>query len=312
MNAPTPVSIAILNHERAATLRRTLQLALAQDYPGLEVIVVDNASTDDSARMVEDEFPAARLIRLSENIGCAARNAGVAAARGDIVLTLDNDVFLTSPRAVGAVVALFAARPALACVDFKILDGTGALSRRDWCHPRDWRRFADEEFDTDYVLEGACAFRRDVFEAVGGYWAPFFLGHEGRDLALRLLDAGHTIGYAPSVAVRHLVSAEARPSARIYYTFTRNAIWVALRRHRPRAAARAILASCALMAFASLRAHEGAAFVRALRDAVAGARAARDTRRPLDPATYRRLRQIRALAPGVLEKVKRHWNERLI
>jgi GT2 family glycosyltransferase len=312
MRALTPVSIAILNYQRAETLRRALREALAQDYPDLEVLVVDNASTDESARMVEQEFPHVKLIRLPENIGCAARNAGVHAARGEIVLTLDNDVLLTSPGAVRTVSALFATRPALACVNFKILDAAGQLSRRDWCHPRDWRRFADEPFDTDYVLEGACAFRRSAFEEAGGYWAPFFLGHEGRDLALGLLDAGHTIRYAPSVAVRHLVSGEARPSARIYHTFTRNAVWVALRRHRPMPAARAIVKSCALMAFASLRAREGGAYLRALGDALAGAPAALKARRPLQSRTYERLGEIRALAPGVVERVKRHWNERLI
>lgn len=311
MTWPT-ATISILNHQRRETLRQVLDRALAQDYPALEVLVVDNASTDGSDRMVEEEFPGVRLIRLTENIGCAARNAGVAAAKGEIVVTVDNDVLLNSPHAVRTVVEIFRGRPSVGCVNFKILDATGDLSVRDWCHPRDWRRFADSEFLTDYVLEGASAFRRGAFERVGGYWGPLFLGHEGFDLALRLLDAGYDLLYTPAIQVTHLVSAEARPVARIYYTFTRNAIWVSLRNHRPLTAVRAILKDLALMAFSSVRAGHGREFLRGLKDGLAGLPQAVASRRSLNPSTYRRLREIKVFEPSTLEKVRRHWRERPI
>ena len=63
-----------------------------------EILAVDNASTDGSAEMVRDEFPDVRLVHLPENIAAAARNVGVAAAKGDIVVTLDNDVRFTHAR----------------------------------------------------------------------------------------------------------------------------------------------------------------------------------------------------------------------
>lgn len=306
------VTISILNYQRRETLRLALEWALRQDYSDLEVLVVDNASADGSDRMVKEEFPGVRLIRLPENLGCAARNAGVAAAKGEIVVTLDNDVLLTTPGDVRNAVERVRAFPSVACVNFKILDASGGLSIRDWCHPRDWRRFANEEFPTDYVLEGASAFRREVFERMGGYWGPLFIGHEGLDLALRLLDAGYDLLYSPAIQVTHLVSAEARPAARIYYTFARNAIWVALRNHRPLAAASAILKDLALMAFSSIRAGHGREFLRGLKDGLAGLPRAVGSRRPLRRATYRRLREIRAFQPSTLEKVRRHWREQPI
>jgi GT2 family glycosyltransferase len=262
--------------------------------------------------MVEEEFPEVRLVRLPENIGCAARNAGVAAAKGEIVVTIDNDVLLMTPEDVRKAVEIFEAHPSVACVNFKILDAAGNLSTRDWCHPRDWRRFADQEFLTDYVLEGASAFRREAFERVGGYWAPLFLGHEGLELALRMLDAGYDLLYAPRIRVTHLVSAEARPSARIYYTFTRNSIWVALRTHRPFAAARAIANDLALMAFSSVRAGRSRDCLRGIRDGLRGLPRAVASRHPLSRATYRRLREIRSFQPSVIEKARRHWRERPI
>jgi len=310
MGAPA-ISLSILNYERRETLRLCLERALAQQHPAFEVLVVDNASTDGSAAMVQADFPAVRLVRMPRNVGCAARNAGVEAARAGVVVTLDNDVLLEEPDALRRVEALFADRPGLTCANFRILDADGRLSRRDWCHPRD-PSAADESFATDYVLEGACALRREAFLASGGYWEPLFLGHEGLDLALRLIDAGGELLYWPGVSVRHLVSEEARPSARIYHTFTRNSLWIALRQHRIAPAALAIAKDLALMGVSSLRAAEPLAFLRGLTEAILGSRKALATRRPMAAATYRRLREIRRHAPGVVAKVRRHLAERPI
>jgi GT2 family glycosyltransferase len=306
------VSIAVLNYQRRDALREALEGARAQRYPVLEILAVDNASTDGSAEMVRDEFPDVRLVQLEENLAAAGRNAGVAAAKGDVVVTIDNDVRFTTPHDIDRAVEAFARHPRAAVVNFTILGPDGHVSRRDWCHPRDVDRWAETEFLTDYVLEGASACRRDAFLAAGGYWPPFFIGHEGWDLALRLLDQGWDLVYTPEVRVRHLVDPSVRPSSRIYYTFTRNAIWVALRNHRRLAAARTIAQDLALMGFAAVRAREMRAFVRGVRDAVAGRRAALADRRPLSPETYARIRALRALKPSLVARVRRHVRERLI
>jgi GT2 family glycosyltransferase len=308
----TVVSISILNYERRETLRRCLGKVLAQSWSDLDVIVVDNASTDGSDQMVAEEFPQVHLVRLEKNVGCAARNAGVAAARGEIVITIDNDVLLEDPDSVSRVMQIFERQAAVGCVNFKIADGEGRLSRRDWCHPRDPDRYGDESFLTDYVLEGACAFRRRAFEGVGGYWAPLFLGHEGLDLALRLIDAGHDILYAPEIAITHLVSPEARPSSRIYYTFTRNGIWVSLRNHRAWPATVAIARDLALMAFSSARAGHWGSYIRGVRDALAGRKAAFSSRQSLKRSTYEKLSTIHRLEPSLLAKARRHWVEKPI
>ena len=305
------ISVSILNYQRRETLQRCLEGVLAQDHPSFEVLVVDNASTDGSGAMVEADYPSVRLVLLPRNVGCAARNVGVESARGPIVVTIDNDVLLDDPGALRRVEGLFAARPRVACANFRILDGEGRLSRRDWCHPRPMEDAA-ETFETDYVLEGACAVRRTAFLEAGGYWEPLFLGHEGLDLALRLLEAGGQLLYWPDVSVRHLASPEARPSSRIYYTFTRNSIWIALRNHRPGRAAFEIANDLAMMATSSTRAGHGGAFARGVGDAVRGSRAALDSRRALSRPTYRRLRDIRRGAPSILAKARRHLRERPI
>jgi len=308
----TPVTIAVLNYQRRDALRRALEAARAQRYAPLEVLAVDNASTDGSQQMVRDEFPDVHLVALPANIAAAARNEGVRAAKGEIVFTLDNDVLLTTPDDVARGVAAFERHPRAAVVNFTILGPDGVLSRRDWCHPRDPDRWADAEFLTDYVLEGASACRREAFLAAGGYWPPFFIGHEGWDLALRLLDAGHDLVYAPDVRVRHMVDPTVRPPSRIYYTFTRNAVWVALRRYRPGPAAASMARDLALMAFAAARAGELSAWARGVVDAVRGSRQALQTRRAMSRETARRLREIRALKPSIFARAVRHARERLI
>jgi GT2 family glycosyltransferase len=261
--------------------------------------------------MVGEAFPAVRLLRMQRNMGCAARNMGVQAARGEVVVTIDNDVLLEGPDVLQQAEGLFAQRPGLVCANFKILGADGRLSRRDWCHPRDPIE-ADTPFPTDYVLEGACAFRKAAFVQTGGYWEPFFLGHEGQDLALRLLDAGGDLLYWPAVSVRHLASADARPPSRIYYSFTRNSIWVALRNHRLRSAALAISKDLALMGVSSVRSAQFGAFLRGLGDALRGTPDALRSRRPLRRTTYRRLRELRRQAPSLLAKTRRHLTERPI
>jgi GT2 family glycosyltransferase len=307
------ISVAILNYQRRDVLRRALEAVCAQrlDQPW-EVIAVDNASTDGSADMVRAQFPHVRVVELAENVGAAGRNAGVRAARSPLVVTLDNDVLLTEPDDLARVLEFFGRSRRAAVVNFMILGPDGALSRRDWCHPRDPDAWWEREFLTDYVLEGASACRREAFLAAGGYWPPLFIGHEGWDLGLRLVNAGWEMHYTPAVRVRHLVESSARPGGRIYYTFTRNAIWVALRNHRPGAAAASIARDLALMAFTAARAGHLRAYARGLRDGVAGSRRALATRQPLTRRARRRLRRIRALEPGLVARARRHLRERLI
>lgn len=305
------VTVVILNYQGMDILRASLRHALAQQYEALEVVVVDNGSTDGSVRMVAEEFPGVRVVSLARNVGCGARNAGLAEAKGTFVVTLDNDVLLISPDAISTIVGTFDRRPSVACINFKVVDARSRVSARDWCHPRDLARYADEEFLTDAILEGACAFRRDVFQRVGGYWEPLFLGLEGPDLVLRFIDEGHDVLYCPAVIVRHL-GAEAPPSPRIYYLWPRNRIWIALRHHGPRQALGSIAKELALMGFAAARAGCSRAYLRGAVDGLLGAPGALHTRRPLAASTYERLRGIRARSPSLLAKAKRHWRERLL
>ena len=86
------VTVIIVNWNGAHLLRRCLSAVLAQTYPSYEVIVVDNASTDNSVELVQRDYPAVRLIQNRSNVGFAsANNVGIAASQSKYVATLNND-----------------------------------------------------------------------------------------------------------------------------------------------------------------------------------------------------------------------------
>ncbi|MGC8827650.1 MAG: glycosyltransferase family 2 protein, partial [Anaerolineae bacterium] len=92
MSTDPLVSVIIPNWNGAALLPACLDSLRAQTYRRLEIIVVDNASTDDSAALVRERYPEVRLILLPENRGLTGGvNAGIRAAQGEIIALLNND-----------------------------------------------------------------------------------------------------------------------------------------------------------------------------------------------------------------------------
>jgi glycosyltransferase involved in cell wall biosynthesis len=130
------VSIIIPVYNRAAMLREAVASALAQTYRPLEVIVVDDGSTDDTAR-VADELSGAevRVIHQGNSGTGAAREAGRRAARGEFVQHLDSDDLLL-PRKLEVQVAALRARP-----ECRAAYGWTRLRRRDGsAEPQPWKR----------------------------------------------------------------------------------------------------------------------------------------------------------------------------
>ena len=100
------VSISIVNFNRKNMLAECLASVQAESYPDIEVVVVDNASSDGSAEMVEERFPGVRLVRCDSNLlFCKGQNTGIANTSGEYVLVLNNDVVLDKDFVMEAVAA---------------------------------------------------------------------------------------------------------------------------------------------------------------------------------------------------------------
>jgi hypothetical protein len=122
-----PVSIVIANYNYARFLHRCIDSALAQDHPAVEVVVVDDASQDDSAEVIRS-YGSKVVPRLKRNNGghAGAFNAGFAASHGEIVFLLDADDYLY-PHAVSTVLRHWQANTAQVQFRLDLVDGKEAV-----------------------------------------------------------------------------------------------------------------------------------------------------------------------------------------
>ncbi len=141
------VTVNILSFNRRDELRYTLQKVYEQDYKNIEVIVVDNASTDGTREMVKSEFPDVILIELEKNIGIAGWNEGFKIAKGEYVLVLDDDAY-PKKDAIFLSIIEFEKDDSIACITLNLLDVNtmeyyiGHWLPKDKKHRTEWPIFA--------------------------------------------------------------------------------------------------------------------------------------------------------------------------
>jgi GT2 family glycosyltransferase len=219
------VSVIILTHNRTDEVREAIFSIFAQDHPRIEVILLDNGSTDESPVALETSFPDIKLISLPENIGaCAGRNRALEDAHGEFILQMDNDATLAPLGAISAMVARFQAEDDLGIIFTKIDDpATGRPYG-----PGYGTAYVDDEFYTWRFHGCAAMIRRKAIDDAG-YYLPeeFFRAAEENDLAVRVLDAGYNILYMPSAVAHHKLSPKARDAGEITYLTVRNNLRVA-------------------------------------------------------------------------------------
>jgi len=212
-------SIVIVSWNGRQYLEPCLNAVAAQQGADAETIVVDNGSTDGTAEFLRERFPWVRVIALATNTGFAGgNNAGVRAARGRIVVLLNND---TVPEP-GWLAALLRGREAggphalaSSCIvymhDPRVVDSAGdGLLRWGGAFKRHHGASVDaaaESREVFGVCGAACAIPRSVFEELGGFDEDFFASHEDVDLSYRARLRGYRCLYVADAVVRHHGSA---------------------------------------------------------------------------------------------------------
>lgn len=307
-NGAPLVSVILLNYRRREALEQTLDSVLRQQYANREIIIVDNGSQRSLRDLVGGRDPTIQLIELPENRGAGGgRNVGIRIARGEIVITLDDDMSFASPCEIGKVVKTFEERPDIHVLAFQVCDAeTGKVRLREWCHPRSWREFGESSFETHFFVEGACACRREVYERAGLYYEPLNVYCEGYDLALRILDFGFRILYAPTIQVFHRMSPVARPPERPYYLFTRNYIWIAYKDYGFLDGIRFLMPKLSMMLYFTLRSGRFLPFLKGFWDGFARLREIRRARTPVRRATVQYMAELDKHRPGLLFRLARH------
>ena len=97
MNENTLVSVIVLNYNAGELLLNCIESIKKSAYKNLEIIVVDNISTDKSQTICKEKYPDIKLIQNDENFGyCEGNNIGIRAAKGDYIIILNPDTIVES------------------------------------------------------------------------------------------------------------------------------------------------------------------------------------------------------------------------
>ena len=221
--ATSTVAVVILNYNGQSFLEQFLPSVVAHCI-GYELIVADNASTDDSVSWLKNHYPAVRLIELTTNTGYAGGyNRALAQVRADYYVLLNSDVEVT-PNWITPVIQLLDNQPQIAACQPKLLayhnqnlfeyagGAGGFLDYLGYAFCRG-RIFDSCETDTGQYNDssavgwasGACLFvRSEVFHQLSGFDESFFAHFEEIDLCWRIQLAGFQVFYCADSTVFHV------------------------------------------------------------------------------------------------------------
>jgi N-acetylglucosaminyl-diphospho-decaprenol L-rhamnosyltransferase len=246
---------------------------LADQQPGtpvrpleVELIVVDNGSSDGTAAALHQAMPQARVLAQPTNLGFAGgNNAGLAAARGRYLLLLNSDTEVR-PGALAALAAFMDAHPDAGACGPMLLNPDGSLQPTGRDLPtvgslfldmtklyRLWKRDLYAQPGRDYtqvaVVEelSAAAFlvRRSVYEQVGGLDTGYFFYYEDVDYCKRIGDAGYRIYYVPTAQVMHQWQGTSQNVSILAYRAGQDSLRYYFRKHHGRLAGAAVQAMLA-------------------------------------------------------------------
>ena len=284
MTAPR-VAVIIPNWNGAHLLRPCLTSLLAQTYDDLEIIVVDNASHDDSLQMIATEFPSVRTVALSANGGYAGGcNAGIEQCEAEIVVMLNNDTE-AEPDWLANLVAGLDRHPEAGMATSRImlydqrniLNAAGDIYRSDGTPDSRgvWQPYGPP-FNREAMVfggsGGALALRRTMLDEIGLFEAAFFMYCEDVDLSWRAQLAGYRCVYVPDAVIYHHLSATGGGALSSYYV-GRNTLWTLARNYPPPLLQRnwpSIVSAQLRIAWQALRSFRGAASRARLRGMLAG------------------------------------------
>jgi GT2 family glycosyltransferase/glycosyltransferase involved in cell wall biosynthesis len=215
VEAPVASVIVPVHNELAFTLACLQSLVRHRDATPFEVVVVDDASSDATARTLP-HIPGLRLVRLDRNAGfIGACNAGAAQARGEFLVFLNNDTYV-QPGWLEALLKTFRDHPDTGLAGSQLVYPYGALQEAGgivfadgsaWNYGRHGDRH-DPRYnfvrEADYCSGAAIAVRRALFAELGGFdplYAPAY--YEDTDLAMRVRAHGLKVRYQPASVVVH-------------------------------------------------------------------------------------------------------------
>ena len=212
------VTIIVLNYNGLRHLKDCFSSLTQLDYPEaqLELMLVDNASTDGSVEYVQVNYPQVQIVRNEENLGFASgNNCGARKAIGQYIVFLNNDMWV-DPQFVRGLVKAVQSDPEVVSAAAKILnwDGTyldfagsicnyaGHAAQVGFGQPYSRDQFTQIK-PMLFACGGAMIIDRQVFLDVGGFDDDYFIYFEDVDLGWRLWLLGYKVVFAPDAITNH-------------------------------------------------------------------------------------------------------------
>jgi N-acetylglucosaminyl-diphospho-decaprenol L-rhamnosyltransferase len=223
----TKVDVIILNWNTRELVAKALHsLPWASGTIELEVLIVDNGSTDGSVEMIRSKFPSVRVFENRENLGFAkGNNLALQHCSAEFLLLLNSDAEL-KPGALEAMVALLKSKPSAGLIGARILNQDCTLQASFVDFPTLWREFLilsgigraifgrwypshgprqnRQAQPVDYVSGACLLLRREACIETGGFDESFFMYAEEVDLCYRLKEKGWQVWYQPDAEVIHV------------------------------------------------------------------------------------------------------------
>jgi len=225
----TKLSVLIVTYNSAPLLRPCLDSLLVQNVPNTEIIVVDNASRDDSVALIRRHYPSVKLIASDHNLGFGnANNLALQQADGDFIVLLNPDATL-EPNCLQRAMRHMQQNPLVGMGggllqgqhhewqpsarqfpsllnEFLVLSGLANRFPQSPFFGRSDRSWADSQQAAvvDWVPGAFAILRRDLIDRIGLFDPRFFLYYEEVDLCRRIHQAGYTVQYWPDLVITHI------------------------------------------------------------------------------------------------------------
>jgi GT2 family glycosyltransferase len=220
------MSVVVLTYNRADQVLDTLaRLATLPDR--IRIIVVDNASTDDTAQRIAAQFPHIECVVAPHNLGAAGRNLGVARVKTEYVAFCDDDTWWSAGSLTRAI-DILDRYPRVAVLNARVIVGEEGATD-ETCERMRTSPLGSEGLPGPALIgymAGASVFRTHVFRQIGGYEARLFIGAEEALVSLDVLARGHEMVYIDDLVLHHHPS-PLRDSRQRRLLLARNAAWVA-------------------------------------------------------------------------------------
>jgi len=209
------LSVLIVNYNSGAYAVDCIRSLLQQQSLALEVIVVDNASQDNSIALLNEAFgKKITLIKSKENLGFGrANNLAASKATGEYLLLLNPDTIISGPHDLSELIQFLEVHPEAGMVGPAIEEprkGKDVLPRYRYPASRKLKytnTFKNLPGEIAWILGACMLIKRGFYEEIAGFDPDYFLYGEDADICLRIRQHGYQIGYCDSVKIMHVSGA---------------------------------------------------------------------------------------------------------